>query len=101
MKIEIERPVGTNSPRAIMAGGAPAITATSFGALNSSRSEEHTSELQSPCNLVCRLLLEKKKQTHTCRGEERYRASCESDGHAQTTPPQAGQRGQDGREAGA
>src|SRR2546426_9151079 len=28
-----------------------------------SRSEEHTSELQSPCNLVCRLLLEKKKKT--------------------------------------
>src|SRR5256885_6221479 len=28
-----------------------------------SRSEEHTSELQSPCNLVCRLLLEKKKIT--------------------------------------
>src|SRR5256885_3318855 len=28
------------------------------------RSEEHTSELQSPCNLVCRLLLEKKKNTH-------------------------------------
>src|SRR3989454_3596249 len=27
------------------------------------RSEEHTSELQSPCNLVCRLLLEKKKNT--------------------------------------
>src|SRR2546426_2410541 len=27
------------------------------------RSEEHTSELQSPCNLVCRLLLEKKKQS--------------------------------------
>src|SRR5256885_5457368 len=37
----------------------------------SKRSEEHTSELQSPCNLVCRLLLEKKKKTsilsaHTC-----------------------------------
>src|SRR5256885_4499857 len=30
-----------------------------FGSLD--RSEEHTSELQSPCNLVCRLLLEKKK----------------------------------------
>src|SRR2546426_7840194 len=30
-----------------------------FGA---QRSEEHTSELQSPCNLVCRLLLEKKKK---------------------------------------
>src|SRR5256885_13096196 len=29
------------------------------------RSEEHTSELQSPCNLVCRLLLEKKKTYHT------------------------------------
>src|SRR5256885_6534458 len=28
------------------------------------RSEEHTSELQSPCNLVCRLLLEKKKTIH-------------------------------------
>src|SRR5256885_7606376 len=37
------------------------------------RSEEHTSELQSPCNLVCRLLLEKKKKldrrTRTCRRE--------------------------------
>src|SRR5256885_14646703 len=31
------------------------------GTLSRSRSEEHTSELQSPCNLVCRLLLEKKK----------------------------------------
>src|SRR2546426_6055205 len=29
------------------------------------RSEEHTSELQSPCNLVCRLLLEKKKNDTT------------------------------------
>src|SRR2546426_5498344 len=31
------------------------------------RSEEHTSELQSPCNLVCRLLLEKKKKQNTKR----------------------------------
>src|SRR5256885_12581483 len=31
------------------------------------RSEEHTSELQSPCNLVCRLLLEKKKKHETDR----------------------------------
>src|SRR2546426_5070697 len=30
----------------------------------SRRSEEHTSELQSPCNLVCRLLLEKKKKRY-------------------------------------
>src|SRR5256885_2551436 len=29
------------------------------------RSEEHTSELQSPCNLVCRLLLEKKKKKYS------------------------------------
>src|SRR5256885_3859555 len=32
------------------------------------RSEEHTSELQSPCNLVCRLLLEKKKGEHVPGG---------------------------------
>src|SRR5207248_9384039 len=31
------------------------------------RSEEHTSELQSPYDLVCRLLLEKKKKPETCR----------------------------------
>src|SRR5256885_8012697 len=30
--------------------------------MRKTRSEEHTSELQSPCNLVCRLLLEKKKK---------------------------------------
>src|SRR2546426_1523128 len=33
------------------------------------RSEEHTSELQSPCNLVCRLLLEKKKKITSEEGE--------------------------------
>src|SRR2546426_7487455 len=33
------------------------------------RSEEHTSELQSPCNLVCRLLLEKKKKNTTNNSE--------------------------------
>src|SRR5205807_7676340 len=37
------------------------------------RSEEHTSELQSPCNLVCRLLLEKKKSATRCI---RLRTSC-------------------------
>src|ERR1039457_7383889 len=37
---------------------------TCFGD-NPYRSEEHTSELQSPCNLVCRLLLEKKKKKNT------------------------------------
>src|SRR5256885_8307353 len=38
-------------------------TATPASASMKARSEEHTSELQSPCNLVCRLLLEKKKNT--------------------------------------
>src|SRR5688500_19439634 len=40
--------------RATLASSRPAQARTC-------RSEEHTSELQSPCNLVCRLLLEKKK----------------------------------------
>src|SRR2546426_7607786 len=35
------------------------------------RSEEHTSELQSPCNLVCRLLLEKKKKKHNTTATEK------------------------------
>src|ERR1039457_2403833 len=38
------------------------IRQTSIPSRWRSRSEEHTSELQSPCNLVCRLLLEKKKK---------------------------------------
>src|SRR2546426_5586164 len=47
--------------RAALPGTRPATVATT-GGLARERSEEHTSELQSPCNLVCRLLLEKKKQ---------------------------------------
>src|SRR5256885_3420097 len=40
------------------------VTTLAGGVINppDTRSEEHTSELQSPCNLVCRLLLEKKKK---------------------------------------
>src|SRR2546426_2460378 len=41
---------------------ADVITVHGPHASSADRSEEHTSELQSPCNLVCRLLLEKKKQ---------------------------------------
>src|SRR2546426_2417128 len=43
------------------------------------RSEEHTSELQSPCNLVCRLLLEKKKKKETLRNLaiESQKRACE------------------------
>src|SRR5256885_7222513 len=40
---------------------------TGYGMRHSTRSEEHTSELQSPCNLVCRLLLEKKKKNNKHR----------------------------------
>src|SRR5256885_8326037 len=53
--------VSINDP----AFGGLGVWARSYGALGSGinqRSEEHTSELQSPCNLVCRLLLEKKKK---------------------------------------
>src|SRR5256885_3721668 len=60
--------------KALDAGGPLTVTALESGQIDvavlfttdanikvKSRSEEHTSELQSPCNLVCRLLLEKKK----------------------------------------
>src|SRR2546426_7739095 len=51
------------------------------------RSEEHTSELQSPCNLVCRLLLEKKKKNEN-RDSYPYHASCVCRSpRFRTTPP--------------
>src|SRR5256885_7748179 len=40
------------------------------------RSEEHTSELQSPCNLVCRLLLEKKKNKKNHMHTTYYITNC-------------------------
>src|SRR2546426_2555345 len=48
----------------ILRGGAAARFFRNSG-VAASRSEEHTSELQSPCNLVCRLLLEKKKEANS------------------------------------
>src|SRR2546426_5578166 len=42
--------------------GCPSAPGAGGSTCRSTRSEEHTSELQSPCNLVCRLLLEKKKK---------------------------------------
>src|SRR5260370_10137821 len=47
--------------------GLGAEMARRFAELGASRSEEHTSELQSHLNLVCRLLLEKKKNKNTLR----------------------------------
>src|SRR2546426_2420945 len=56
------------NPSLAARGGGALTTGAAAGALREPyqiRSEEHTSELQSPCNLVCRLLLEKKKNTKT------------------------------------
>src|SRR5256885_3748530 len=48
-----------------------AFTAGDLAHGEAARSEEHTSELQSPCNLVCRLLLEKKKKLDSYRVERK------------------------------
>src|SRR5256885_7617657 len=49
-----------------IAGGLTTIEEKALGNIQKiGRSEEHTSELQSPCNLVCRLLLEKKNRPAT------------------------------------
>src|SRR5258708_11064365 len=56
--------IGVVNRRALQIAGDPAL-ADAFGdgsAAHLQRSEEHTSELQSPDHLVCRLLLEKKKK---------------------------------------
>src|SRR2546426_7894188 len=62
----LSQATGVAADFAVCGGGArlggpapPPVTVKSAA----TRSEEHTSELQSPCNLVCRLLLEKKKIT--------------------------------------
>src|SRR2546426_7756671 len=55
----VDHPVASLAQRDALA--APALPQL-LGERLEVRSEEHTSELQSPCNLVCRLLLEKKKE---------------------------------------
>src|SRR5436309_11102779 len=55
---------------------APALHSSSEGGPDAPRSEEHTSELQSRENLVCRLLLEKKKNNGTYKRAERHRILC-------------------------
>src|SRR5438309_7819691 len=47
----------------VLTGNGPLLSSTSSTRKSESRSEEHTSELQSQFHLVCRLLLEKKKNT--------------------------------------
>src|SRR5256885_3779541 len=51
------------------------------------RSEEHTSELQSPCNLVCRLLLEKKKTPTTIHAPPRRASHHPAVSSLQPAPP--------------
>src|SRR3989454_502099 len=60
----IEEHVAKGSPLVEAVAGALHQVDGTYGI---ARSEEHTSELQSPCNLVCRLLLEKKKNHNTRR----------------------------------
>src|SRR5256885_12619842 len=64
-------------------------TAGALGCLlDEVRSEEHTSELQSPCNLVCRLLLEK-KNTGLVDSDLRAACSLPSDPHMSVAPTHA------------
>src|SRR5437879_8243960 len=56
------------SKRAVSSLVFAAMVAASSEGMPASRSEEHTSELQSPMYLVCRLLLEKKNKLHPCGG---------------------------------
>src|SRR5256885_4821261 len=57
-------------------GEAHVLTEGDLVAYEQDRSEEHTSELQSPCNLVCRLLLEKKKKKHEIKIMHEYTDIC-------------------------
>src|SRR5256885_9802207 len=56
---QVRAPIDGRVSRALLTEG-NYVSGIAGGATLLTRSEEHTSELQSPCNLVCRLLLEKK-----------------------------------------
>src|SRR2546426_5826360 len=62
IQLRLEQLVSEVGPGAHAPGGLEVAPGPLGRALGLGRSEEHTSELQSPCNLVCRLLLEKKKK---------------------------------------
>src|SRR5256885_13317802 len=72
--------------RADVLGRLPALTRDGLPELE--RSEEHTSELQSPCNLVCRLLLEKKKtdNLHPAPSRAASRLSARAECHVLLVP---------------
>src|SRR5256885_11735520 len=59
----------TGTPTVIFTDNTRVPGAISAQEVEKNRSEEHTSELQSPCNLVCRLLLEKKSTASRVVGE--------------------------------
>src|SRR5256885_8393911 len=59
LKVRVAAPLDILAT-SLMLVSAAAVTLASYWHTHFRRSEEHTSELQSPCNLVCRLLLEKK-----------------------------------------
>src|SRR5256885_3762847 len=62
-RVEQREPIGVGRrPRHPLQARAGARVHREQDPAIAARSEEHTSELQSPCNLVCRLLLEKKKK---------------------------------------
>src|SRR5256885_10944877 len=63
--VQLLRRVPRCEPREEVRGGGERHGIRKGAARAHIRSEEHTSELQSPCNLVCRLLLEKKKTRTT------------------------------------
>src|SRR5258708_31157921 len=78
--------ISSASSRALMRRG-PGPGGCSSQAIGKTRSEEHTSELQSPDHLVCRLLLEKKKKNE-CRHAEGTSARStvqNADGEARAT----------------
>src|SRR5256885_10808707 len=58
----------------------PTSSAADTRPVSAPRSEEHTSELQSPCNLVCRLLLEKKKKNDTTSAHRREKTDITTTG---------------------
>src|SRR5256885_12775736 len=63
-RFKIRHEVGGGAPVSVILHLTKKLPPFASDDVTAARSEEHTSELQSPCNLVCRLLLEKKKNKH-------------------------------------